>query len=81
MILIFFRILHLFPKIATRGLFNYFGIVPQVEKQKIEDLVHIKFKGIIFYLNFLKKIKDQESLKFTGNKTESNKTVSIQLKQ
>ena len=44
-------------KRAIRGLFDYYGIVSQVAKQKKVDLVRSKFKGVIFCIkSFEKKV-------------------------
>ena len=64
---IFQNFLLLFPKRATGGLFDYYSIVSQEEKQKIGDHVHNKFEGIIFFIKFLlKNFKVHDSSKFTG---------------
>ena len=65
---LFSKILKLFIKRATGGLFNYFNIVSKKEKQKKRSSSS-KFEGINGDIKFLsnKIFKDQDSSKFTGD--------------
>ena len=47
--------MNFFSERVTEGLIDYFGIVSKEEKEKIEDLVHSKFEGLIFNMKIVVK--------------------------